>query len=453
MAHEQSEPDARRGAARAAPARTPAPMPRRISFSILLLLRWGAILGQGAVIVVVHFGLGVALPLGALAAMIALESCTNLALHALGRRYGSGVPPSWLALVMGLDVALLTVMLWLTGGPANPFAILYLLHIAMASVTLSERAAWWVVAGALASHGVLYVLPDPGGAEAVRDGVLSYHIFGVWAALAVTGGFTVYFVGQIRRELARRDRQLERVVEMSRRQERLASLATLSAGAAHELATPLSTIALVAKELERALARTGGAPPDWVEDARLIRAEVSRCQRILEQMAVDTGASRGELPVAIAPGDLLREAIDELGRPEGVTILDEAGPEARGVLTPRATSFAIQGIVRNALDAAAARDRAPVVRAIARADSDAIEIRVEDESGGMPDAIADRAIEPFFTTKGTGQGMGLGLFLASNLAERLGGALELETEWGRGSAVTFRVPRAGAETDHNRSTR
>src|SRR6218665_342406 len=260
-----------------------------INLSWLLRLRWGALFGQLAVILGVHLGLGLPQRLGPLFAPVAVGAASNAALGLWTRRRERPIPEGLTWAVMALDVVLLTVLLELSGGASNPFSALYLVHIALAAVVLREGWTWALTVLAVACFGELFV-----GAPAhhhIHD--MRMHLEGMWAAFALAAGFIVYFVQRVTRALAAREAELVSARAASARHDKLTALATLGAGAAHELSTPLSTIAVVARELERHLERAGQETSS-LEDVRLIREQVARCRDILARMASDAGASQGE---------------------------------------------------------------------------------------------------------------------------------------------------------------
>jgi two-component system, sensor histidine kinase RegB len=248
----------------------------------LVRLRWAEIVGQAATIVAVYVVLGVDLPVPWLAGVVGIGLVSNLALEAWAVRGGRAIGERGLAAVMALDVALLTLLLHLTGGPLNPFGFLYLVQIALATVLL--RAAWtWTLVGlSFSCFGILLLTHRP---LAIPD---QTRMYGMWVALGVASAFIVHFLVRITSALAQREGELAEARNLAARQERLASLATMAAGAAHELSTPLSTVALVAKELERHLVKAGG-DQQLIDDAKLIRGEVGRCRAILDQMAGGAG--------------------------------------------------------------------------------------------------------------------------------------------------------------------
>ncbi len=410
----------------------------------LIRLRWGAIAGQVLVIVGVERTLGLELALAPLFVIVGIEAASNVLVDAAFRRAdraGSSVSELAVAGVMALDLVLLTGLLQLSGGSFNPFNFLYLVHIALAAVVLPPRMTWSLVVLSLACFGSLFVPIDWGGSIAHLDhaSMMDIHLKGMWVAFAVAALFITYFVGHVRKALENRDAELAAARERTARSERLASLATLAAGAAHELSTPLSTIHLVAAEMGASLER--GRTAQVAQDAQLIREQVARCRDILEQMSDEAGASRGESPKRLTLAELVRRAVASVERPNPITIEgDDAGPvEVR--LAVRATAQALKGLIDNACDASP--PASPVLVRMSTAGGRAV-ITVEDRGGGMEEAVLTRAGEPFFTTKEPGKGMGLGLFLARTIAEEMGGELEIDSQPGTGTSVRLSLPHAEA---------
>lgn len=406
-----------------------------INLSWLLRLRWGAIVGQVALILGVHFGLGMAQRLGPLFATIAVAAASNGALGVWARRERP-IREGLLGSVMALDVVVLTVLLHWSGGPFNPFSALYVVHIALAAVVL--RAGWtWALAGlAVSCFGALFVTSAP--QPHIHD--MRLHLEGMWVAFALAAGFIVYFVQRVTRALAEREAELVAARAASARHEKLTALATLAAGAAHELSTPLSTIAVVARELERHLGRMG-AEASPLEDVRLIREQVARCRDILTQMASDAGASQGESMVLLSPAALVEEALSGLpGRERVRAEVDARAGEARELVPAHAFARAIRGVVKNALQASGAEGR---VRLALVREPEAWRLTVEDTGAGMPAEVLARAGEPFFTTKAPGEGMGLGLFLTRAVLDQLGGGLVLRSTPGEGTTVVLTWPVGG----------
>ncbi|HUH01435.1 MAG TPA: ATP-binding protein, partial [Kofleriaceae bacterium] len=328
---------------------------------------------------------------------------------------------------------LLTALLYFTGGPVNPFSFLYLVQIALAAVVLHAHWTWMLVALSFGAFGLLLL-----GHRELPIGV-DEHEKGMWVALGVASAFIVHFLLRVTGALGERERELTDARNLAARQERLASLATMAAGAAHELATPLGTIALVARELERQMSET--ATSHQLEDIRLIRDQVARCRTILDQMAGGAGESTGEGFEPISVQALIAEAMTDLrDAPEVRLSMDDRVARRALRLPPRAVAQALHSVITNAQDASPP-DRP--VQVIAADGGDTVVIAVSDRGRGMPPEVVARAGEPFFTTKSPGRGMGLGLFLTRTVVEKLGGVMAIDTEVGRGTRVDLTLPARG----------
>lgn len=255
-------------------------------------------------------------------------------------------------------------------------------------------------------------------------------------ALVLVGLLIAYFVGRITLALRERESEVALIRERAARTEMLASLTTLAAGAAHEMGTPMGTIAIAAKELELALEQNADMKP-WAEDARLIRTEVDRCRNILERMRVDVSDELRLRPAQVSVAefvDYLRQDLSpaewERVRPAGVT--DEIVR-----LPSRAMRQALNVLLRNALEVSPEGQfvELRVLRTAGR-----IGFEVEDHGPGMEPEVARRAGEPFFTTKPVGKGMGMGLFLVRMVAEQTKGSFELHSTKGVGTRCTLSLP-------------
>lgn len=423
----------RAGRTRARPESTWAPAQ---SLAWLVRLRWFAVASQALTALVADRLLAMELSAARLYAVVAVTAASNVML-ALWLRGEPRVHAWTLAALMALDFALLTALLQASGGPSNPFTVLYLVHIALAAVVLKPSYAWALAALSAACFGLLFALPgDPGQHMHVPmthdHAAMSLHLQGMWLAFAVAAFVIAYFVTRVTHDLEHERREAALAQARALRNEKLASLATLAAGAAHELATPLATIAVVAKELERELMAKASAS---VEDARLIREEVERCKHILEQMATDAGESAGEAFQRIGVAALIEKSLDGLTERERVRV-DLASDGTLKVPTT-VLARALRGLVRNALQASEGEVCVRVEREGAR-----LAIDVRDRGTGMSPELLASVGEPFFTTKPPGQGMGLGVFLARALCDRLGGRFELTSKLGQGTSARVVLPQA-----------
>jgi two-component system sensor histidine kinase RegB len=408
-----------------------------INLPWLVRLRWGAVAGQLVTIALVKLALGLAIPVPALLALVGVEAASNAVWMWPMRRSPGTVRDWWLGATMVLDVLVFSGLLFFTGGPMNPFSFLYLVPIALGSVILSSAWTWALVFLSMACSAVLFAWHQPlelGDSHAAH---MALHLRGMWVAFGVSAAFIVYFLRRTRRALSERDAELAESRSLAARQEKLAALATMAAGAAHELSTPLATIALVAKELERTAAQSDAAGA-IVDDVRLVRSQVDRCRDILTRMSADAGEAMGESFVASAVGQLMARSLQGLIDAEGIRAAVDPRLSGLTLRVPeRALSEAIRGVLKNAQDASPP-GQVPEVT-VQRVD-DEIQFVVVDRGPGIAPEILRRIGEPFFTTKPPGQGMGLGVFLARTIVERLGGDLHLRSEIGQGTTATIAIP-------------
>ncbi len=426
---------------------------RRIHLGWLIRLRWGALIGQVLLIAAVRRLLHLPIPLLPLGLVMAAEAATNL-LARRRLRSERDLGQRWLVGLLTLDLLLLSTLLYFTGGPQNPFSFLYLVHISLAAIVLPPRRSWALVALALACSGVLFLfnvpLPPPDnldhsqhGSRAEHEAHLAHrehtlHLQGMWVAFGVAAGFIVYILHRLVGELRTREEQLRSAQEASLRQERLASLVTLAAGAAHELATPLSSIAVVARELQREL-ELRSTEPRWLDDVSAIRQEVGRCRTILGRLSSDAGQPGGEAPTEAPLAALAQGALEGLpGRHRVQVTLEPA--DATLYVPLNTLAQALRNLLDNALAASAPAQH---VRLGVTATPTELTLTVEDDGAGMEQEVLARATEPFFSTKPTGQGMGLGLFLVRRVAEQLGGELSLGPKPPHGTLARLRLPLSG----------
>lgn len=418
-------------------------------------LRWVAAAGQLATIAFVSGVLRVESPVAALLVLVGVTLVSNLLFS-----WWKGtrpVPPSqkeWHAVLGGLmllDLIVLTAMLGLTGGPTNPFVVFYFVNLALSGVVLPPVWAWSLSALAILafaaisySHQAVAELRDPSRLESLASNAagVPLAVIGGWIAFAacamVIVNFTIRLTGELREsDRARRAAQKERA-----RSEKLEALGTLAAGAAHELATPLSTIAVAANEAHREL-QIAGVGGSAIGDLELVRREVDRCRVILDRMSTESGNPIAGAPERLTAEELLGDVIDELPARERIDLHWVEGADALWLHLPSvALAQAIRAVVQNGIDATDEVDPAGRLTIAGDRLAESLRLAITDRGPGMPPAVLARANEPFFTTKAPGKGMGLGLFLASSVIERVGGSLRLESSSGGGTVATIVLPLA-----------
>ena len=411
----------------------------RVNFAFLARLRVAAALGQLALVIAVHFGLGTRLPILELCGVIAVElAFAGWCWWRLKKETGPGAAiAAWhVTASVGVDLLLFSLLLYFTGGPANPFSFLYLIHIALAALVLPPRTSYALVAAALGCSLLLFWVNVPLPHDHTHHmHEYGWHLRGMWVAFGVAAGCIVYFIQRVLRELRGIEQQLAASRERETRSEAVAALAMLSAGAAHELASPLSTIALASGELLRRLPQ-GTTDAALREDVLLIRSQVERCRTILDQLAAEAGQAQGSSFGQHTWQAVLAPTLEGLegGR---VRVIPPEGDALLLQCSLGALAQALRNLICNALEASGPSGEVELRVSQAR---DQLCFAVEDRGPGMAPEVLSRATEPFFTTKPRGRGMGLGLFLAQSVAEQMGGRLELSSEAGRGTRALLVLP-------------
>jgi two-component system sensor histidine kinase RegB len=393
-------------------------------------MRWGALTIQAASILIASGALGVGLPLAPMGTLVALGALSNLWLASRTDRAGH------LGAFLLLDVVLLTGLLYLSGGPTNPFSIIYVVYIAMSAVMLAPRWTWAIAALSIVSFAILFLVQAPSEhlGHAGHEGGFQTHLYGMFIALALAVALITYFVSQLSLELRRRERALAEAEERTHRWGKLASIATLAAGAAHELGTPLGTIAVAAKEMERQARQLPGGEA-LAEDAELIREELERCRLVLDRMAAAGGEHVGEVSSLFPVESLFAEVRERLSPEQAARWVTRTAIEKIEAPKDALVQMA-ENIARNGFDACESGSVSLDVRAV----QDGVELRFVDEGRGMDAHAVKRATEPFFTTKEKVDRMGLGLFLARTLIDSLDGRLTIESAPGEGTTIVVVLP-------------
>jgi two-component system, sensor histidine kinase RegB len=376
---------------------------------------------------------GYDLPWGVLCGFLAVTAVTNLVAH-MAPRLLPRDPDLACAALLVQDTLVLSGMLWWTGGDRNPFVGFYLLHVVIASALLPRR--WDIAILAFASLCMACQFLSPYSILPARPiGWLPEDLSraGLLVGLVLAGASVVFFMGRLRETLREKEEQLEIARVRSERHERFAAVATLAAGIAHELATPLSTIAVVSSDLEKA------ATGDLAQDAKLIRSEVERCRAILEGLGQRATSGVGDPPGIVAI-ETIPVALKPFLKGENWDALRFEGFGQAGLMTvplpPLLQSLA--ALVKNGCEASP--PGAPLRLKVSASETEIV-FEVQDGGEGMPPETVARIGEPFHTTKGPGRGMGLGVFLVRTFVERVQGRLEVESKPGHGTTVRLGIPR------------
>jgi two-component system, sensor histidine kinase RegB len=420
---------------------------RRLKLDTLVRLRWLAVVGQTASLLVVHVGLGYPLPAGPAFAMVALSAWLNIFLKV---RWPSAMRLSEraAALQLAYDILQMSGLLFLTGGLGNPFAFLLMAPVMVSAAGLSAR--YTIILGVLATASATLLaifhlpLPWPVGDDFALPVVYSV---GIWIALVSTLGFMAIYAFRVAEEARQLADALAATELVLAREQHLNALDGLATAAAHELGTPLATIYLVAKELSDEFE----ASDHRAEDISLIRSQSERCRVILKKLtslSSEEDQTYQRMPVS----QLLEDVIDP-HRGMGVAIHStREGEGAEPVGTRNAAiRYGLGNLVENAVDFANTR-----VDVSASWDESTLSISIKDDGPGFAVDILGKIGDPYVSIRGgkspqdgTGGGLGLGIFIAKTLLERTGAKLQLENQAPPQAGAHIRVswPRENFESE------
>ncbi|HTT09101.1 MAG TPA: ATP-binding protein [Gammaproteobacteria bacterium] len=393
----------------------------------LLLLRTFVMGVQIAALVAAHLLLHAPLPwLPITTVLITLAVITALSWRIVSTR--RPVAESEVLLQLCIDIAALTTLLYFTGGSWNPFVSLFLLPITVAAATLRPAYTWMLVVCAAVSYTTLMFFHQHTLHWVHDDDHFSPHVWGMWFGFLLSAAVIAFFVARIGATLRTHDRELAQARQWL-------ALGSLAAGTCHELGTPLSTMAVLAKDLQQEREND----PKLVNGLRVLRGQIDRCKDILSRMSARTGQAQ-----ALSGGrmDIDRYLTQLIGEWRALRPGHEISVHLHGMQPPpciiadRTLSQAIVNILHNAADASPGR-----VEIEGRWNGQELKVLVRDEGGGLPPGVAERIGRDFVTTKP--QGMGMGLHLAHLALKRIGGELVLrDRDSGLGVIAEISLPLA-----------
>jgi len=419
--------------------------PGRLRTRTLINQRWLALAGQASALLVASVGLRFPGPYIACFAVVGIGVWLNLLIAFLpvSRRSAN----DWeAALQLAFDILQLGALLFLTGGVANPFALLLIAPVALAGASLPWRyvLALGLLAIAAAALMTVHPLPLPWTAGQHFSLPLIYRL-GLFFALVVGITFAAGYAYQAASEAARNELALNVTETVLAREQRLSALGALAAAAAHELGTPLATIAVVAKEMAREAPE--GAMRD---DAWLLVGQAQRCRDILRRLA-ETPDTGDELHERMSLLQFVREVVEPYATAEAVrveaVVTGPPGVPAPDLWRRPEILHAMTSIVENAYDFARKE-----ILVTARFDAANIQVEVRDDGPGFSPHVLAKLGEPYVTSRPGAEGsrtghvgMGLGFFIAKTLLERTGATVEFRNGRRGGAVVTARWPREGIE--------
>lgn len=400
----------------------------------LVQLRWMAVLGQLLTILVTYYGFGIELPLRPMLAVLAgLVLFNLLSLLRLWLRR----PVSSIELLVALlvDMGTLTLQLFFSGGASNPFVFLYILQVGLAAVMLSARYAWTLLLVATACFIWLAMAAEP--LDLPQDlhlGLRSVYLEGILICFVLNAVLLLVFIKRVTRTRRAADARLAELRQRAAEEEHIVRMGLLASGAAHELGTPLSTIAVILGDWRYMPAFT--SDPDLYQEIQEMQTQVQRCKAIVSGILLSAGETRGESSGETTVCEFFEELVAEWRETRQVRELafDNHFGEDLDIASDSVLKQTICNLLDNALEASP-----EWVGLEAAREGDTLLIRVRDRGPGFSREIVDRLGQPYQSTKGR-PGSGLGLYLVLNVARTLGGNLDARNLPGGGAEVTLSLP-------------
>jgi two-component system sensor histidine kinase RegB len=416
-----------------APDRTPDETARRI-LRRLFLLRNITIIGAGLGITIARSAYDLELPLPPLLLTVGLLALLNL-LTWLRLKLQFSVGNSELFVQLLLDIAGITSLFYFTGGASNPFVWFYLLPLIIAATILPRGYTWFMAGLSVACYSALFFYNTPLPHSGMHhDGGFQMHVFGMWLGFVFSAGFVAFIIVGLAHSLRERDRKLAEAREQALQNERLVALGTLATGAAHELGTPLGTMAILAAELEQEY--TGAEHEDLRRKLGILRKQVSRCKEALSVISASAGAGRAESGHRMTVRQYLDAMLDEWRQQYPHSSLaahiSEVAPEAM-IIAERTLTQALHNVLSNAADVSPDE-----VTLSADWTQDELKLTVADRGPGLREDIFEQLGKQPVTTKP--EGLGVGLYLAHATIRRLGGDLGVSNREQGGTAVRITMP-------------
>ena len=404
-----------------------------VNLRTLVAIRWLAVIGQAATLLFVHVSLDYPLPLVTALLVVGASAAVNI-VATLQRPVQTRLTDRDVAAYLAFDVFQLSGLLFLTGGLENPFAVLILAPVTVSATILSRPTTIGLCLFTLLAIAVLVFFRWPLPWPAPGLVLPPTYRFGVAAALALATVFIAAYTWQVTAEARRLTDALAATQMALAREQQLSAVGALAAAAAHELGSPLGTIAVVARELSRELPADG----PWREDLDLLESQVARCRDILAELA--------QRPERTSPFDgiPLSLLVDLAAAPHrSPHIAFEIGREALGdapePMVPESPELrhGLGNLLQNAFQFADSE-----VHATVGWDGSVTWIVVRDDGPGFRPEVLARIGEPYVSGRERpGGSMGLGIFIAETLLARTGATMAVENAADGGAEVTIRWQR------------
>ncbi|MGO4476318.1 ATP-binding protein [Massilia sp. 2TAF26] len=400
----------------------------------LIELRWIAVIGQITTIAGAILIFDVKLPLVQMLEVLACLIAFNVASHLRWHEHRP-VTNNELFLALLVDVASLTMQLYLSGGTTNPFAFLYLLQVILSAVLLEAWSTWTIVGITLLCLAGLSIFAKPLALPFDHArGISSLYVQGMLICFVLNAALLVVFISRISNTLRGKAAQLAALNQRAAEEEHIVRMGLLASGAAHELGTPLATLSVILGDWKRM--REFKSNPDLLAEIDEMQTQLKRCKSIVSGILLSAGEARGESAIRTTIRDFLDDLVEDWQDSRPVRAFDYVNRIEQDL--PVAFDEALKQMIDNVLDNAL--EASPDwVQLEAEVENGILVLSVLDRGPGFTPAMLVNYGKPYHSTKGR-PGGGLGLFLVVNVARTLGGTVAVTNRAEGGAKVTLTLP-------------
>lgn len=391
-------------------------------------------------ILLAELGLSLDLPMFPLTIILSLMVSTNLiARYFIKSHKGNTFYLIFIQLL--LEILTFSGILFYTGGATNPFTFFYLIPLVIAAIVIPGLPTWVLTALTVLLYSLLLKFYVPLGYdmqghhhEISPHGQFSQHVFGMWFGFVVSASLATWFITYLSRELKQRDHAIAEARQRELRDQQMVTLGTLAAGTAHELGTPLASLAVISGEITDGF--DAQQYPELFEHQKILRGQIKRCKKILSVLSDSAGESRAESGYLMLVDEFVDQIMQkwQLQRPDmPFDIQHQRGRSCGQLLYDRTVSQALINLLNNAADATTGS-----IKIAIEADDKCIKMNIYDSGIGMSDEQIALAGDVSFSSKP--DGMGIGLFLAITTIRRSGGSVGFQRMETSGTCTKIKLP-------------
>lgn len=403
------------------------------NFKYLLLIRLFSLIGFILVFIFLDLYVSTSLPLKPISLIITVVLVITLWSWLNLKKYKFVSRKTFFAQLL-LDIVMLSLLIYYSGGSANPLISLFIIPVIFSAASLPQRYTWSLTFLTMMSYTVLMFFQVPLNNHEHHNDTVNLHLWGMWYGFALSAFLIAYFVSKISSNLHEQQALLAKIREASLRDEQIIALGTLAANTAHELGTPLSTMAILATELEREYSEQNNI---LAQDLLLLKSQVSRCKSIISDMAKDAGELQADTGEKQSLQEYLIEIISEWEN--GLTDIEVVKTFSNKDKSPiivvdRSLNYALTNILINSAQASPSK-----IIINANWNDNQFSIAIKDNGHGINKAILAQIGNSIISGSGIEKGMGIGFFLAKTTIDRFGGELQINSDE-KGTIINITVP-------------